>query len=566
MSSLSIAIASLLLFFLADRFYGRFLSRRVLPLDPDASTPAHRLQDGVDFVPTRPFVLFGHHFASIAGLGPLLGPAIAVIWGWVPALLWVVFGTIFIGAVHDFSCLVVSLRHDGRSVGEVARDLVGARARLLFLVLIFFILALAMGVFIQIIAILFSPEVAGHRYYPESVLPVFSLVLIAVAMGFLVFRRGLGIVPVTVVGIAIMFGSIVLGRLVPVTGVGQTGWSWILLAYAMAASVLPVWVLLQPRDYLNSFQLYLGMILIFAGLIVYHPGLQAPAFNHRPADLPPLLPFLFITVACGAISGFHSLVSSGTTARQLDREGHALPVGFGGMIAEGILAVGVVLACTAGLASPDAWHAHYASWSKAQGLGPKIDAFIQGSSLFISKLGIPSGISETFLVVVVVGFALTTLDSATRLLRYDVEAIGSSLGLRWLRNRYLSSGVAVAGIAYFALMKVDGRPVGLVLWQLFGTGNQLLAALGLLVASLFVWKRGRPVIYTLVPMIFMMAVTVVAMVLQLRGFWERKTWPLVYVGGAILILALWLIVEGVLAFRTGGRRSWLRGGVPGTES
>ena len=543
MNALVIAVVTVIAYIIAYRFYARYLGDRVLSLDPRRSTPAREFEDGIDFVPTKRIILFGHHFASIAGLGPILGPAIAVIWGWLPAVLWILFGSILIGCVHDMTTLFVSLRNRGRSIGDVARNLVGPRARILFLLLIFFTLSLAMGTFVRIIATLFS-----EAFHPESVLPVAALIGLALAVGFLVYRRGMGIAPATVVALIIMFFTVWLGIRHPIGGVSQNWWAYLLIAYAYIASVLPVWLLLQPRDYLNAYQLVIGMVLMYAGLFVMRPEITAPAVNHAPTGAPSLFPFLFITIACGAISGFHNLVSTGTTSKQLSRETDARPIGYGGMLAEGLLAMVVVLACTTGVTRAG-WLERYASWQTASGLGAKMEAFVVGAGNFISQVGIPAEIARSFIVVMAVGFAMTTLDSGTRLLRYNLEELGESINCRPLCNRFLAAFVAVLGIAYFSLMTIEGRPAGLTLWELFGTTNQILAALGLLAVSLFLYRMKKPIVYTLIPMIAMMIMTVTAMIMKLRANFEAGHWPLLAVGGIILVLVVWLVVESVLAFK-----------------
>ncbi|HSG29191.1 MAG TPA: carbon starvation protein A [Candidatus Krumholzibacterium sp.] len=547
MNALVVAVVTLAAYILAYRFYGRFISKRILGLDNSRKTPAHEFEDGIDFLPTRPIILFGHHFASIAGLGPILGPAIAVIWGWLPAVLWILFGSIFIGCVHDLSTLFVSLRSRGRSIGEVTRSLVGSRAHILFLLLIFFTLSLCMGTFVRVIATLFS-----EAFHPESVIPVASLIVLAVATGLLVYRKGANLAATTLVALVLMIGSIWLGISHPVVGIGQTTWVYLLIAYAFIASVLPVWLLLQPRDYLNAYQLVIGMLLMYVGLFIFRPQISAPAVNTASEGLPPLFPFLFITIACGAISGFHSLVSTGTTSKQIDREKDAVPIGFGGMLAEGLLAMVVVLACTSGV-SRSQWLDHYSSWEAAQGLAAKMEAFVSGAGVFVSKTGIPLEIAMSFIVVMAVGFAMTTLDSGTRLLRYNLEELGEGLGIGILRNRYAASLAAAGGICYFSLMTIGGRPAGLALWALFGTTNQVLASLGLLAVSLFLYRAGKPLRYTLVPMCGMMVMTGTAMGMKLKQNFEAGQWPLFVIGAAILILVVWLIVESLIAFTRGPR-------------
>jgi carbon starvation protein len=540
-------VATLLCFaaYLAGyHFYAKRIASRVFRLDPAAVTPAHALEDGYDYVPSRKYVLFGHHYASIAGLSPMLGPAIAVIWGWVPAMLWVVLGTLLIGAVHDFSALVVSMRAQGQSIGKVAEGVIGPRAKGLFYMIIFFLIALAMGVFVQVVAQLFT-----EAFYPEAVFPSGVLMVLAVVMGLLFYKRGLALGPLTAAGFALTLGAVYVSGSVPVIALSTSEWSYVLLVYCLLASVLPVWLLLQPRDYLNSLLLYLGLVAIFLGFLILRPDFAAPALDPHPPGAPPLFPFVFIVIACGAISGFHGLVSSGTTAKQIDNETHATFIGYGGMIGESLLGLVAVLACTAGFASPEAWHGHYGSWGAAQGLGNSMSAFIDGSALFLAELGLAPDVGRAFVALVAVSFALTSLDSATRLLRFNVQEIAATVRWPILADRFVASALAVAAIGFFALYRIDGRPAGLALWALFGTTNQTLGGLTLLTVTLYLMRRRANHLYTLLPMLFMMVTSIVAMVLNVRGFYEEGQHLLLAVGGLLLVLAVWLAVEGALCFR-----------------
>jgi carbon starvation protein len=563
---LLIAVVSLVCFFLAFRFYGTFIQKQVLAIDLDRETPACEINDGQDYVPTNKFVLFGHHFASIAGLGPILGPAIAVAWGWLPALIWVVFGCIFIGAVHDFCALELSLRYKGRSVGDVTAKVIGERARILFLLIIFFLLALVLGVFAITVGTLFSeyldPGTKNFKGYPEAVLPTFGLMAIAVAIGFLVYKKNFNLGWAAFIGFVLLIAVTIGGIEFPILFVERdlaaalhlsptTTWVLVLMAYAFLASVLPVWLLLQPRDFLNSFLLYAAIALIYLGLFVSSPQMAAPALHHEYIKFGQMFPLLFITIACGAVSGFHNLVSSGTTARQVARRSDAKFVSYGGMLTEGALAVIVILACTAGLGNREAWLKVYVPTGLA-GLGPQLSAVIDGAGLFISGLGIPIVFAKQFFAVTIVAFALTTLDSATRLLRYNVEEIGKSFRLSFLTNRYVATTVAVAATAFFALWKIDGVPAGKLLWELFGTSNQLLACLGLLVVTVYLHKLGRPTVYTLVPMLFMFVVTFTAIVIQIKAFLaaDPVPYPPLVVSSIVFLMAIWLTVEGLLSINT----------------
>jgi carbon starvation protein len=532
--------------------YGRFLSRRVFSLRADTPTPAHVLEDGVDYVPSHRFVLFGHHYASITGLSPMLGPAIAVIWGWLPAMIWVVCGALLVGCVHDFGALVVSVRAKGKSIGVVAEGLMGRRAKSLLHAIIFFGVSLAMGVFVFIIGELFRPNL-----YPQAIFPSAVILVLALVIGILVRHHGFNLWRLIAIGFAVVLLAVIVSPSLPILWDSRAGWIWLLLAYAWLASVLPVWTLLQPRDFLNSLLLYLGLGLTYVGFFVLRPDFAAPAVDVSPPGAPSIFPFVFIVIACGAASGFHSLVSSGTTAKQLDRETDARPIGYGGMVGESLLGLAAVLACTAGYASADAWRAHYASWGAMSGLGEKMGAFISGAAQFVSALGLPQSQTQTLIAVMVVSFALTTLDSATRLLRYNIEEIGQTVKLSPLGNRYVSSTVAVASIAFFAFQKVpvetpDGtklQPAGLALWQLFGSTNQLLAGLALLIAALYLIQRRRPSLPYLIPMVFMLIGTLTAMAIKLEDFFAKGQWLLLIVGGCITTTAVWLVVEAALALR-----------------
>jgi carbon starvation protein len=560
MSALLILLGVAILLVLAYRWYGRWLATRVFPLDNSEPTPAHTLRDGRDFVPAPPLVVFGHHFASIAGLGPLLGPAIAVIWGWVPALLWIVLGCIFVGAVHDLGCMYSSMRNRARSVADLANDVAGARARTLFLLFGVFAIALAMGVFVINIANLFAPGAggAGGGHVPEAVLPSAALIGLALAVGMLFYRYRVSLAKLTLPALVASLLFVWLGVQYPITSLfgwelTASRWTYLLLGYALVATLLPVWVLLQPRDYLNSFQLFLGMGLLLAGASVGGFTLSAPAFNPAPVGAPPLFPLLFITIACGAVSGFHSLVASGTTVRQLDRQSHALPIGYGGMLTEGLLATLALLAVAAGLGAE--WQARYPDWLTA-GKGALAN-FVHGAGALVSAVGVPLALAKVFVATVAVGFALTTLDTGARLIRYNLQELGRAWRIALLTNPTLSTLLAVGLIGFFALLKapdpVTGelKSVGALLWQLFGASNQLLAALSLLVVSLYLRSLGRPTLYTLLPMAFMLVATLTALVIGMRNFALQGNTLLLGFSALIFALAVWLVGEAIVAWRRG---------------
>ena len=554
MSPLIAVLVCFAAYLVAYRVYARYLAERLFEIDPTRPTPAYRLRDDVDYVPANRYVLFGHQYASITGLSPMLGPAIAVIWGWLPAMLWVVLGAIFIGAVHDFGALVISIRARGMSIGKVTENLVGSRGKTLFHVIIFFLIALAMGVFVHVTAVLFSPD-----FYPESVLPSGTLVALALLMGTATYRAKLGIRSITAVAFLVMLIFVWMGIRYPIIGPSLAQWKWLLLFYAFTASVLPVWLLLQPRDYINSLLLYISVGAMYAGFFLTNPEFSAPMIDTSPAGAPAMFPFVFVVIACGAASGFHSLVSSGTSAKQLASEADARFVGYGAMIGESLLGLMAVLACTAGFISREEWLGRYVSWQAADGLEANIAAFIHGTTHFLGTLGFSADLAGTIVAVVVVSFALTSLDSATRLLRYNISEIGETLRVQAMGNRYAASATAVTAIWVFAFFQVDGEFSGLVLWQLFGTTNQLLAGLALLAITIYLLRRGKSLAYTAVPMGFMLVSTLTAMASNLLNFWSAGHWLLFLTGGTIFALALWLIVEAWLAVRRFRQRPVLEG-------
>ncbi|MCL6473620.1 MAG: carbon starvation protein A [Firmicutes bacterium] len=544
----------------AYRWYGTFLVKRVFGVDDASPTPAHTLRDDVDYVPAPAPVLFGHHFASIAGLGPLLGPAIAVVWGWLPALIWIVIGSIFIGAVHDAGCLVASIRNRARSIADVTADVMGHRARTLFLLFAIFALSLAMGVFVVNISTLFAPGAGAAEggHVPQAVLPSTMLIVIALVVGVLHYRVRLPLAPLTVGAVALSLLFIWIGVRLPVTGVAGISlnpqrWTYALMLYAFVASILPVWLLLQPRDYVNSFQLYLGMVLLFVGTVAGSPQMVAPAVNASAQGLQPLFPMLFITVACGAVSGFHALVASGTTSKQLSKESHVQPVAYGGMLTEGLLATLALVSVSAGFGSFGEWSSRYADWKSAG--THALSNFVHGAGVIISSCGLPLDLAKVFIATVAVGFALTTLDSGTRLIRYNIQELGGAWRLSVLQRPLVATAVAVCFIGGFALMRspdpVTGqlKPLGSILWQLFGTSNQLLAGLSLLVVSLYLRALGRASAYTAVPMAFMLVVTVSALLWSMWNFWNQGNWLLLSIAGVILLLAMWLVKEAMQTIR-----------------
>jgi len=538
-----LAIFVFAFFALGYHFYSRFLSRRIFALTEDEAVPSRALEDGVDFVPTRKDVLWGHHFTSIAGAAPIVGPAIAVIWGWLPAILWVAIGTVTMGAVHDFSSLVISLRHRGDSIGEIAGQVVSPRVRTLFQLIVCFLIWIVLAVFAFIIATLFVAN-------PGAIFPINIQIVVAVALGWLVYKRGTGILAPSLVGYVVLLASVFFGNAFAeafpfVKEISVSTWVWLLLTYAFVASVLPVWLLLQPRDYMNSHQLVTGLSLLTLGLLVLQPKIVAPVLNPSPEGAPPMIPFLFITIACGAISGFHGLVSSGTTSKQVGCATDARAIRYGAMLGEGALGLLAVLASTAGFASFGDWSGHYASWGAANGLAAKLDAFVSGGALFVSSVGIPLATAKTFIAVMIIAFAATSLDTGARIQRLVIAELAESAGLRPLTNRYLAGAVGIGAALLLALTQAGGKG-GLILWPLFGTTNQLVAGMTLLVVSVWLQRQGKPVVYTVLPMILVATATVVAMLGEVAGYWRHfgDQWLLALSGSIILLSDVWVLLEG----------------------
>jgi carbon starvation protein len=546
MNAALLAFFSIFCFFLSYLFYSRFLGEKIYKLDSNIITPAHEFKDGIDYVPTNKHVLFGHHFTSIAGAAPIVGPAIAVIWGWLPAILWVVIGTIFMGAVHDFGCLVISAKNKGHSIGTLTGKVIGKRAQALFLTLIFFLTWIVIAVFASIIATLFVQ-------FPTTVLPVNIQIIVAITIGIIIYRTKFGILIPSIIALLVLYGFIYLGAYCPVhlpAFIGGQVESWIILlfVYAFIASVLPVWLLLQPRDFINSHQLLVGLGIMYLGLFILHPPMVAPALNLEVEGGLPWFPFLFITIACGAISGFHGLVGSGTTSKQINNISDARMIGYGAMLGEGSLGLMSVLASTAGFATLAAWKIHYSSWSTAGSMDAKIGSFVNGGAYFLKEgLMIPDGFGTTLIAVIVISFAATTLDTSTRIQRYITTELGEMYNIKILTNRFVAAAIA----AFTPLILIFGGE-GLSwkrLWPIFGATNQMLAGLSLLVLSVYLFRKGRKTIFTLAPMIFLIIMTSTAMVLSLKDFIKSGNWILSILSIFLLSFSVWIILEAVTVIR-----------------
>ena len=547
MNAVVLAAIGLLAVFSGYRFYSKFIAEKIYRLDPDFKTPAHAMRDDVDYVPTNRVVLWGHHFTAVAGAAPIIGPSIAVVWGWLPAFLWVVIGTMFFAGVHDFGAIWASVRNKALSVGSLTGEVVSHRARNLFMIVVFFLLLMVNAVF--------AVAIAGEFINtPASVIPAWSAIVVAVAIGVLLYKVGVGITWPTVVGTVVLYAVIALGEAVPVALPGTflglapaAQWILVLFAYAAVASMLPVWLLLQPRDYINGIQLFVGLGILYGAVLVAGPTVVAPAINpDLPPATPPIMPLLFVTIACGAISGFHGLVSSGTTSKQLDTETDARFVGYLGSLGEGALAIVAIIAVTAGFTMTE-WRAAYVDTTFGAVGG--ISAFVQGGATIASAgLGLREEFARTLLAVMAVLFAGTTMDAGVRLQRYIVQEWGVIYRIPALTNGYVATGIAVGAclVLAFGAGGADGSG-GMIIWPLFGTTNQLLAGLTLLVISVMLVKLGRPSIYTLAPMVFVTTMALLSALYQLRNLYTEGNYLLVAIDVVIIVTAIFVMLEAASA-------------------
>ncbi|NLW59227.1 MAG: carbon starvation protein A [Firmicutes bacterium] len=527
MNSLLVMVVTFVLYILAYNLYGKRLGSKLFELATKNITPAEKINDGVDYVPTNKFILTGHHFTSIAGTGPIVGPVLGVIWGWVPALLWVIFGSIFAGAVHDLGALVLSMRHEGKSIGDITGSIINPRTRSLFFLIIFFCLLIVIAIFAILMANLFVQ-------YPQAVFPIWAEIIIAMGLSWYLYQKKGSLLVGSIVAIVLMYFTIWLGLYLPLSLTNQT-WLVIIMIYVFFASTMPVQRLLQPRDYINALELGVAMVLLVVGIIVRPLPIVAPAVIPSPAGAPPMFPFLFITIACGAISGFHSLVSSGTSAKQLDKEPSALAVGYGAMLLEAALATLVILAVTTGVTRAE-WLKTYAHYAQV----PTLPTFAEGGARIVNALGIPKAFALNILAVFMVSFASTTIDTATRLQRYVIAEFGDSINQKWLTNKYVAAGIAVVS-AYLMAFRGSAN----LIWPLFGATNQMLAGLALLTITVYLVKKNKPIRYTMIPMIFMIIMTTWGMVANFRSYLAAGNMLLTVINGLIILLELWMIVEAV---------------------
>ena len=533
MNSLVLLILSIIIFIIAYLTYGRWLSKK-WGIDVSKLTPANTLKDGIDYVPTDAKVVLGHHFSSIAGAGPITGPILASVFGWLPVYLWIIIGSIFIGGVHDFASLFASIRHDGKSIGEIIKVNIGKRGKLVFNFFAYAAIILVVAAFTDICASTFtylssSPsDLTGARAGTSSIL----FIILAIIFGYFVYRKSTKLLPATIAGVIALFLCIFIGYCFPVLKLSRTAWDIILIIYITLASILPVWILLQPRDYLCSFLLYAMIIGGIVGIIFTAPEMKLSAFNGFTVNTQTLFPFLFVTVACGAVSGFHSLVSSGTTAKQIKSEKDTQLIGYGSMLIEGVIAV-LALISVAYVAKSD---------------GSPATIFANGIATFMNTFGLPLEVGKTFITLTFSAFALTSLDTATRIARYLFQELfddASPSIKKIFGNMYVATGITILLSAILLSYGYDR------IWPIFGSSNQLLAALALLAVSAWLSKSGKKTIMTIIPMIFMFIVSLFALgkLFISNGFGASPNYLLAIISAILFILAIILVIESINSLR-----------------
>ncbi len=553
MNTAILLIGSIVYFLLAFFLYGKFLDK-TFGVNPKCPCPSWTLKDGVDYVPAHPAVLFGHHFASIAGAGPIVGPVLAAKFGWLPALLWIALGCVFIGAMHDFAAMFLSVRNQGRSIAYVIEKELGYAGRQIF---IFFCLAT-----LVLVVTVFTTQVAdGFIANPAVATASVLFILLAPIFGVITNQKLLSLLEATLIFVPLMFLLIWVGTLIPLDlvkilevekDVARFIWILVLLYYAFIASTIPVWFLLQPRDYLNSFLLYAMMALGIGGIIFSRLPLQLPAVHltENTHLVPDVLPLLFVTIACGACSGFHALVASGTSSKQIDNEKNIRTVGYGGMLLEGVLAI--IAICSVGYLAPDQFSTQAASV-------PAAIQFAQGVGHFVTSIGISYEVGATFISLAISAFMLTSLDTATRLARFlwqelimpsanESHTHGLRLktdnpneqphlnpAIRFLSNRW-SATIAIVLLAFVLAKSGDGAAI----WPVFGSANQLMAAMTLLGITLYLLRKKLRWLFAFFPMLFMLVVSVWALINLLITNYKTANWMLFCVGAFLLLMALLL--------------------------
>ena len=562
MNSVVLVFIGFAVFFMGYKFYSRYLGKNIYGINDDQIVlPSSSLEDGIDYIPTKKHILFGHHFTSIAGAAPIIGPCVAAYWGWLPALLWILIGTVFMGAAHDFGALVTSVKEKGRSIADIASSTISNRARIMFLIFVILLVWLVLAVFAMAIADLFVSV-------PTSVIPINVQIIIAITMGFLIYKKKIDSLIPSLIALGLLYFFVWVGTTSPVDFTdtmpiqsAKNLWIILLFIYSAIASLLPVWTLLQPRDYINSHQLFVGLGLLFLGIFVAHPTVDAPAVRSlSDPGTPSLFPLLFVTIACGAISGFHGLVASGTSSKQLAKLSDSRMVGYGGMIGEGTLALVSMITAVAGISlvsqanlpavgpvSDLNWSVYYDTWAHAS--GNKASAFVLGGGALLTSIGLSEPLANTLMAVLVISFAATTLDTATRIQRFILNEFGKATKVEILSNRYIATLIAIIPAVLMAFWNITDpgsgviRQAGWVLWPIFGASNQMLAALTLMVLTLYYWQKKKPFLPLLIPMLVIMVLTLSALLANAVKFYGVN--GILFILNLILItLILWMIYEG----------------------
>ncbi len=516
-------LSAFFLFVIAYFTYGKFISKN-LKIDDKNSPPSKIKNDGVDYVPTNRFVLLGHHFASIAGVGPIVGPILGATYGWLPAFLWIVLGSIFFGAVHDFVTLVISMRKDGKTIGTIIEDFLGKEGKLVFLIFTWFTLMLVIAVFIIMVAKTFVS-------HPEAGTASILFLLLAVIMGYSIYVAKVNLGVATFIGVTLLFFSVFSGLKFPLK-FSYNIWVILLVVYIFLASTIPVWLLLQPRDYLNSFLLYVILAGGISGIFFYKPEVKLEMFTgFYDKNLGYLFPVLFVTIACGAISGFHSLVSSGTSSKQIRKESDAQFLGYGGMLLEGILAV-LSLITAAMLLRSDFLSA----------VKNPIALFSNGMGNILNSLGIPFEVSVSFAALAISAFALTSLDTAARIGRYTFQELFADTRIEFLKNNFVASFITVICGSLLALNESGAMSV----WPMFGSANQMLAALALITGTLYLFNNKMDFRITLIPAIVMYLVTLTALGSLIYKNLKINNLNLVVIGYILFLVAIYI---GILVFK-----------------
>lgn len=569
MNSLFLAIGGLLFFGFGYKYYASFIAKKIYSLDEfTGSVPSKEFEDGIDFVPTPKGILLGHHFTSIAGAAPIIGPCIAAYWGWLPAFLWIVFGAIFIGGIHDFGSLVISVKEKGNTIADITGIIINEKVKAIFLFFVMMLSWLVMAVFSMAIAGLFVSM-------PTAVLPINIEIVISIFFGFLLYKKNNKPFIISVAGLILLYLFVYVGSYIPLSfgsyGIDKSSqitiWILLLFIYSAIASLLPVWLLLQPRDYLNSHQLMVGLFLIYAGIFIAQPSIEAPMIRSSENGGPSIFPLLFVTVACGAISGFHGLIASGTTSKQISDMKHTKLIGYGSMLGEGTLALASTIAAVAGISLVKncslpsigyvenlSWDIYYDNWAHAA--TNKATAFVLGGGALIESLGISAILSQTITAVLVISFAATTLDTATRVQRFIITEVGKSAKIEVLSNRYFSTILAILPALLLTLGNIvdpiSGQKIklGWALWPIFGASNQMLASLILMLLSIYFWKKNKPIYPLFIPFVFITITTFTSLLFNANLFIQHGNFFLLAVEIVLIFFLFWVLFEGFKIYKS----------------